>query len=370
MIKKLHEKELEKIVAYEFYLNSNRKQFLKYNFGKCKICEDKSSGLHYGISTCEGCKGFFRRSIRNNANYKCESNKNCNIISKREKKCKYCRWIKCIEAGMCLEKVRIGRIPDLMKKKLENNHPDIKFIRFIKETFVETILSERFLVKQNNIIVLSLLRDKSYQIYKHYNKDYEIQETKVLKILELGYEPVKYNFTAEFTDFLKEKFLKLLQSHAQISLNIINELPGFEQLEKNDINLIIKDIFFILLGLRDFRLVFNNECFVMLDENIQMNRQVHEKLIGLNLTNILYKYLEKMKNFGLTHAEIALLIPLFCSSNSYNQKVQSVTKQLNEYYNRALYYEFSLNKRNELFILKLSQFLSHLPKINKMCHDC
>ena len=26
------------------------------NFGNCKICEEKSSGIHYGISTCEGCK--------------------------------------------------------------------------------------------------------------------------------------------------------------------------------------------------------------------------------------------------------------------------------------------------------------------------
>ena len=26
----------------------------------CMICEDKATGLHYGIITCEGCKGFFQ----------------------------------------------------------------------------------------------------------------------------------------------------------------------------------------------------------------------------------------------------------------------------------------------------------------------
>ena len=30
-----------------------------FPFGKCKVCDDKATGVHYGISTCEGCKVSF-----------------------------------------------------------------------------------------------------------------------------------------------------------------------------------------------------------------------------------------------------------------------------------------------------------------------
>lgn len=37
----------------------------------CAICGDRATGKHYGASSCDGCKGFFRRSVRKNQFYTC-----------------------------------------------------------------------------------------------------------------------------------------------------------------------------------------------------------------------------------------------------------------------------------------------------------
>ncbi|XP_059145624.1 uncharacterized protein LOC131932738 [Physella acuta] len=78
----------------------------------CKICGDKASGFHYGVFSCEGCKGFFRRTIRHQLTYKpCDTPGACLIMRISRNRCQFCRLQKCITSGMSHEAVRLGRCP-------------------------------------------------------------------------------------------------------------------------------------------------------------------------------------------------------------------------------------------------------------------
>jgi len=66
----------------------------------CVVCGDRASGRHYGVVSCEGCKGFFKRSMRKDQGYKCRMNNDCNVNKYYRNRCQYCRLQKCLTTGM------------------------------------------------------------------------------------------------------------------------------------------------------------------------------------------------------------------------------------------------------------------------------
>ncbi|XP_041984447.1 hepatocyte nuclear factor 4-gamma isoform X2 [Aricia agestis] len=75
----------------------------------CAICGDRATGKHYGASSCDGCKGFFRRSVRKNHLYTCRFSRNCIVDKDKRNQCRYCRLRKCFKAGMKKEAVQNER---------------------------------------------------------------------------------------------------------------------------------------------------------------------------------------------------------------------------------------------------------------------
>ncbi|XP_072915327.1 peroxisome proliferator-activated receptor alpha b isoform X2 [Hemitrygon akajei] len=129
---------------------------------ECRVCGDKASGFHYGVHACEGCKGFFRRTIRLKLDYdQCE--RNCKIQKKNRNKCQCCRFQKCLSVGMSHNAIRFGRMPQSEKEKLK----------------AEILILEQDVQNSQMADLVSLAK----HIYEAYLKNFNMNKTKARAIL-------------------------------------------------------------------------------------------------------------------------------------------------------------------------------------------
>ncbi|XP_025021128.1 nuclear receptor subfamily 1 group I member 3 isoform X3 [Python bivittatus] len=66
----------------------------------CAVCGDRASGYHFHVMTCEGCKGFFRRTVLKGIQFTCPFTRSCPITKAKRRQCQACRYQKCLSVGM------------------------------------------------------------------------------------------------------------------------------------------------------------------------------------------------------------------------------------------------------------------------------
>ncbi|XP_002741306.1 nuclear receptor subfamily 4 group A member 1-like [Saccoglossus kowalevskii] len=90
----------------------------------CAVCGDMAQCFHYGVAACEGCKGFFKRTVQKSSRYLCLEKQSCRVDKRRRNHCQYCRFQKCLEVGMMKDVVRKdglkgrrGRLPSTDRRQ-------------------------------------------------------------------------------------------------------------------------------------------------------------------------------------------------------------------------------------------------------------
>nr|ASL70584.1 nuclear receptor [Brachionus plicatilis] len=401
-------------------LDSDKKAKSLFNFGKCRVCKDKATGIHYGVASCEGCKGFFKRSVEKNEKYVCYFGYKCEITPKQRKKCKFCRWKACLAAGMSFEGIKMGRIPKIEKERakfctdsLSEEEQDPKMdvdidvqaknspssnslspvpyngdLVPVKKTYpdlvyfdqpsVKVINSDDFLVSfeidkllepqlERSHLVFSMLRDRCYQLYVQFSEKYEKQYDRALRVLRKQ-EASLVNENLSKAE-LWENFVKETSYHTKTSFMYVKQLPGFETIDPNDLITILDINIFILYGLRVQKLFINGEHYIIHDNNVQFNRNNMYKCFGIDLTNRIMYYHARLNSLNMSNQEISLLIPYVLSSTKSDFVDPDSIRTVNEYYKHALAQEFLVGKRSPTFINQLAQYLSYTVEISNKCRN-
>uniref|UniRef100_A0A8C9W9V6 Nuclear receptor subfamily 4 group A member 2 n=1 Tax=Scleropages formosus TaxID=113540 RepID=A0A8C9W9V6_SCLFO len=192
------------------------------NEGLCAVCGDNAACQHYGVRTCEGCKGFFKRTVQKNAKYVCLANKNCPVDKRRRNRCQYCRFQKCLVVGMVKEVVRTaslkgrrGRLPSKPKSPQEPSPPSppVSLISALVRAHVDSNPS------------MSSLDYSRFQA----NPDYQM--------------------TGDDTQHIQQ-FYDLLTGSMEIIRGWAEKIPGFADLPKQDQDLLFESAFLELFVLR------------------------------------------------------------------------------------------------------------------------
>ncbi|XP_073906798.1 bile acid receptor-like [Castor canadensis] len=194
----------------------------------CVVCGDKASGYHYNALTCEGCKGFFRRSITKNAVYSCKNGGHCEMDMYMRRKCQGCRLNKCKAVGMLAECL-LTEI-QCKSKRLRKNFKQ-------KNTFYSNIKVEED--GADHKLVSSTTRSG-----KVVQDGLELTQEEYHFINNIVTAHQKYMIAlAETKKFLQEyanpelRFLRLSETailHIHGLMDFTKGLPGFENLTNED----------------------------------------------------------------------------------------------------------------------------------------
>ncbi|XP_075533115.1 hormone receptor-like in 38 isoform X5 [Dermacentor variabilis] len=216
----------------------------------CAVCGDNAACQHYGVRTCEGCKGFFKRTVQKGAKYVCLANRDCPVDKRRRNRCQFCRFQKCLAVGMVKEVVRTdslkgrrGRLPSKPKSPQESPpSPPVSLITALVRAHVDTSPD---------------LANRDYSLCQEMPVD-ESRRT-----------------AAEV-----QQFYNLLTSSVDVIKTFSEKIPGFNELEKSDQDLLFQSASLELFALRlAYRIRQEDDEFTFCN-GVVLHRTQCERIFG------------------------------------------------------------------------------------------
>nr|ASJ77187.1 nuclear hormone receptor E75 [Palaemon carinicauda] len=275
----------------------------------CRVCGDKASGFHYGVHSCEGCKGFFRRSIQQKIQYRpCTKNQQCSILRINRNRCQYCRLKKCIAVGMSRDAVRFGRVPKREKAKILAAMQSVNARSQEKAVLAELEDDTRVIaaIIRAHMDTCEFTQDKVAPMLQQARAHPSYTQCPPTLACPLNPRPVPLHGQQEMVQDFSERFSPAIRGVVEFA----KRLPGFQQLPQEDQVTLLKAGVFEVLLVR-LAAMFDARTNTMLCLNGQLLRReaLHTSVNARFLMDSMFDFAERVNCLSLNDAELAL----FCA---------------------------------------------------------
>nr|XP_056719269.1 oxysterols receptor LXR-beta [Euleptes europaea] len=312
----------------------------------CSVCGDKASGFHYNVLSCEGCKGFFRRSVIKGATYTCKSSGQCHMDMYMRRKCQECRLKKCRQAGMREECVLSEE--QIRKKKIRKQQDGEgvsggeggggEVLRVPPVPYDPTLLQPEPapLTPQQEGMIQQLVAAQ-----QQCNKRSFSDQPKVTP-WPMGSDPN----SREARQQRFAHFTELAIISVQEIVDFAKQVPGFLQLSREDQIALLKASTIEIMLLETARR-YNHEtqCITFLKDFTYSKDDFHRAGLQVEFINPIFEFSRAMRQLQLDDAEYALLIAInIFSADRPNVQDHGLVEALQQPYIEALSSYIRLNR--------------------------
>lgn len=302
----------------------------------CSVCGDKASGFHYNVLSCEGCKGFFRRSVIKSAQYVCKNNGRCEMDMYMRRKCQQCRLRKCREAGM-LEQCVLSE-EQIRLKKMKKQHEDETARTSAVVTPTPLLEMAALEPEQQDMI------EKLVAMQKQCNKRSFIDRPKVTpwpQSQDPQNREVRQQRFAHFTE--------LAIMSVQEIVDFAKQLPGFLELTREDQIALLKTSTIEIMLLETSRRYNPAIESITFLKDFSYNKEDFAKAgLQFEFINPIFEFSKGMNDLHLDEAEYALLIAInIFSADRPNVQDHDLVERLQQPYVDALRSYIMIKRPND-----------------------
>ncbi|XP_049807891.1 ecdysone-induced protein 75B, isoforms C/D isoform X2 [Schistocerca nitens] len=276
----------------------------------CRVCGDKASGFHYGVHSCEGCKGFFRRSIQQKIQYRpCTKNQQCSILRVNRNRCQYCRLKKCIAVGMSRDAVRFGRVPKREKARILAAMQQSSSSRSHDKALAHELEDQSALlarVVRAHLDTCDFTRDKVAPLLASARARPTYTSCPATLACPLNPSPQPLTGQQELLQDFSKRFSPAIRGVVEFAKRI----PGFALLPQDDqVTLLKAGVFEVLLVRLACLFDAHTNSMICLDGQMLKREAIHSSSNARFLMDSMFDFAERLNALQLTDAEVGL----FCS---------------------------------------------------------